>query len=361
MTHLQRLKDALRESGFDAVVVTSEINQRYLSCFPYTDGLIVVTCKGAYLLTDFRYIEAARASHAAEEFEILMPERRMSKVAYELMQADGVRTVALEEATIPLEVAESYKELFDGMTVVGGASKLIDTLREFKDAEEIEKMARAQDIADAAFAHILEFVRPGMTEQRVALELEFFMREHGAEAAAFETIAITGSATSRPHGVPRDIPIERGFFTMDFGARFDGYCSDMTRTVVLGRADDEMRRLYNTVYEAHMAALVAARPGMSCAAMDKIARDIIDSTEGYTGTFGHSLGHGVGMYIHEMPRLASRVPAEECLKVGQVVTIEPGIYLPRKYGCRIEDMIVITEDGYRDFAHSPKQLIEIDI
>ena len=235
---------------------------------------------------------------------------------------------------------------------------MIDGLREFKDAGEIEKMKAAQAITDAAFTHIVDFIRPDMTERQVALEIEFFMRSKGAECVAFDTIAVSGSASSMPHGVPRDVKLEKGFLTMDFGARYDGYCSDMTRTVVIGKADDDIRRLYNTVLEAQTTALAAAGPGESCARMDKIARDIIDGA-GYVGTFGHSLGHGVGMYIHEEPRLSSRVPADKLLTPGQVVTFEPGIYLSGKYGCRIEDMVAITENGIMDFTKSPKDLIEI--
>lgn len=356
MTHLERLKKEMKARGFDAVLVTSEINQRYLSGFSYTDGLIVVTADRAVLLTDFRYIEAANASPAVREFEILMPEKRMSTAAYDVLA--GCANVAVEEATLSLSMCESLVGVFSGIEVKGGASAMIDGLREFKDADEIAKMAAAQAITDAAFAHIVEFIRPDMTERQVALELEFFMRSKGAECTAFDTIAVSGSASSMPHGVPRDVTLEKGFLTMDFGARYDGYCSDMTRTVVIGKADADMRRLYETVLLAQTSALAAAAPGASCAAMDKIARDIIDGA-GYAGTFGHSLGHGVGMYIHEEPRLASRVPAEKLLTPGQVVTFEPGIYLSGKYGCRIEDMAAVTENGIMDFTKSPKELIEI--
>lgn len=356
MTHLQRLKNEMKKRGIGAVIVTSEINQRYLTGFNYTDGLVVVTADRAALLTDFRYIEAANVSPAVAEFEILMPEKRMSAAALDII--GGASCVAVEEATLSLSAYEGFVRAFEGIEVKGGASEMLDGLREFKDAEEIEKMRRAQAITDAAFAHIVDFIRPDMTEREVALELEFFMRSKGAESVAFETIAVSGSASSMPHGVPRDVKLERGFLTMDFGARFDGYCSDMTRTVVIGRADAEIRRLYETVLRAQTEAIAAAAPGAGCAQMDKIARDIIDGA-GYVGTFGHSLGHGVGMYIHEEPRLSARVPADKLLTPGQVVTFEPGIYLSGKYGCRIEDMVAITEDGIMDFTQSPKELIEI--
>lgn len=221
-------------------------------------------------------------------------------------------------------------------------------------------MKRAQDIADAAFTHILGYINPDRTEIDVALELEFFMRSHGAEAEAFQTIAVSGSASSKPHGVPRPVKLEKGFLTMDFGARYKGYCSDMTRTVVIGKADAEMKRLYNTVLKAQLTVIEALEAGeRGCRRLDGIARDIIDGTEGYTSAFGHSLGHGVGMYIHENPRLSKAAAEDAVLKVGQVFTDEPGIYLSGKYGCRIEDMLTLTESGLLNFAHSPKELIEL--
>lgn len=359
MSHLERLKKAMDAAGFDAVVITSEINQRYLTGFNYSDGLVVVTRTRACLLTDFRYIEAARASRAAAEFEILMPDRRMSVAADEIIKDSGAVRVAVEEATLSLSGYENFRKTFTGCEVVGGASAITDTLREYKDADEIAAMARAQDITDAAFTHILDFIRPDMTERAVALELEFFMRAHGAESTAFDTIAVSGSASALPHGVPRDVVLEKGFFTMDFGAKVDGYCSDMTRTIVIGRADEDMKRLYNTVLKAQLAALEAARPGIGCKEMDTIARDIIDGA-GYEGRFGHSLGHGVGMYIHEAPGLSQRVRPEGCvLAPGHVVTVEPGIYIEGRYGCRIEDMIAVRENDVLDFTHSPKELIEL--
>lgn len=359
MTRLERLRAALAHGGeFDALIITSEINQRYLTGFNYTDGLVLVTEKRACLLADFRYIEAARASRAADEFEIIMPDRSMTEMARSILSDCGVGRIGVEEATLPLSVFKSYTDVFEGCEVLSGASALIDTLREFKDAEEMAAIAKAQSIADAAFSHIVEFIRPDMTEMQVALELEFFMRAHGAESAAFETIAISGSASSRPHGVPRHERLESGFLTMDYGAKVDGYCSDMTRTIVIGKADGEQREIYDTVLRAQRAALALARVGIGCYDMDFAARHIIDCA-GYGKYFGHALGHGVGMYIHEAPSLSPRAPRDRVLKVGHVVTVEPGIYIEGKYGCRIEDMIGVTEQGIVNFAHSTKDLIEI--
>lgn len=358
-THLERLLASMKEKGVEAVLVTSEINQQYLTGFDFTDGYVLVTTEKSYLITDFRYIEAARAQ-ADPAFELLMPEEGMLKRISALLGEHGVSRVLIEEETLACLMRDKIQNAFgEGVKVASGASALIDELRLYKDEKEIAAMQRAQDVADAAFMHILSWMKPEMTEIEVALELEFFMRRNGARSTSFDTIAVSGTASSRPHGVPRPVKLERGFFTMDFGARVDGYCSDMTRTVVLGRADAEMKRLYGTVLRAQLTALEAAHAGAGCRALDKIARDIIDEA-GYVGLFGHSLGHGVGMYIHENPRLSKAAPEDWVLKPGHVVTFEPGIYIEGKYGCRIEDFGVVLEDGsFRNFAHSPKQLIEL--
>lgn len=359
MSHLTNLQSAMKAAGAEAIVVSSEINQRYLSGLHYTDGLVVVLPEAAFLLADFRYIEDARTQVDAREFEIVMPDRSMPAYVAAILKDHGVKAVHFEEATLSYALLERFKKTFEGVELVAGASAMIDGLRLFKDAAEIEKMDRAQKITDAAFAHILNFINPDRTEIEVALELEFFMRAHGSEGTAFDTIAVSGTQSSRPHGVPRPVKLERGFFTMDYGARVDGYCADMTRTVVIGKADEEMKRLYNTVLRAQTAALESLHVGLPCAEADKIARDIIDGA-GYRGLFGHSLGHGVGLYIHEAPRFAASVPAEELLRPGHVVTVEPGIYVEGKYGCRIEDMIAVLEDGtIYDFTRSPKDLIEL--
>ena len=359
MTHLERTRKSLAASDFDAVVVSSEINQRWLTGFSYQDGLAVVTADRAALITDFRYIEAANASPAAKEFEILMPEGgKMNSCAFDILKSSGAKKIALEEATLSMAGRDRFAAAFADMEVVPGASALLDRLREFKDAGEIETMKRAQAITDMAFSHIVEWLTPDRTEREVALEIEFFMRAHGAERAAFDTIAVSGTASSMPHGVPRDVKLEKGFLTMDFGAAVDGYCSDMTRTVVIGKADAEIKKVYGTVLAAQLAVLDQIGPKKGCRKMHMIASKIIDDA-GYAGRCGHGLGHGVGMYIHEAPSLSPRAAMSAVLQPGHVVTDEPGIYLPGKYGCRIEDMIAITEDGFYDFTQSPKDLIEI--
>ena len=238
-----------------------------------------------------------------------------------------------------------------------GIPAITTDFRAIKSDFEVSMIEKAQSITDAAFDHILGYIKPGLTETDVAAELEFFMKKKGAQCPAFETIAVSGKKSSMPHGVPESIVLtENSFLTMDFGAKYNGYCSDMTRTVVLGKADDEMKRVYNTVLEAQLAGIAAAHGGALGKDVDKAARDIIDNA-GYKGLFGHSLGHSLGIEIHENPRFAPKFD-KEC-PVHSIITVEPGIYIPGKYGVRIEDMVLLGKDGCRDLTHSPKQLIEI--
>ena len=359
MSRLTRFKSEMTKRGYDAAVISSQINIRYLTDFDYTDGYVLVTKNKSYVLADFRYIEAARATVNPADFEIIMPTGGMLATVASLLDENEVKVVAYEDYTLACADLERMKKIFVEKELVPGASEMADGLRLYKDAGEIEKMKKAQVITDAAFAHILKVLTPDMTEIDAALELEFFMRRQGSEGVAFETIAVSGSASSLPHGVPRNVKLERGFFTMDFGAKFEGYCSDMTRTVVLGKADADMKKLYSTVLEAQTAALAFLKEGIACRDADTVARDIINGA-GYEGRFGHSLGHGVGMYIHENPRLSQGVKNDVLLTRGHVVTVEPGIYIEGLYGCRIEDMVGVLEDGsIYDFTQSPKEMIEL--
>ncbi|MBQ9806593.1 MAG: aminopeptidase P family protein [Clostridia bacterium] len=358
MSQLSKFREAIIARGADGAIVSDAINQRYLTGFDFSDGLVIVTKKEAYVVTDFRYAEAARAQVRAG-FGIVVPDKGQLLSVAELLGDNGCKRVLFEEKALTYAGHARYVDILCDYELVSGASAVLEELRAYKDEEELATIARAQAITDAAFAHILEFITPEMTEADVALELEFFMRRMGAEQVAFQTIAVSGAASALPHGVPRRQKLEKGFLTMDFGAQVDGYCSDMTRTVVLGRADSEMKRLYETVLSAQKAALEAACEGFGCRALDKIARDIINGA-GYKGCFGHSLGHGVGMVVHENPRLSTGADEKSCLSRGHVVTFEPGIYIEGKYGCRIEDMACIRPDGsFYDFTNSPRELIDL--
>lgn len=357
MTHLERFQKRLDALGADGAIVSSEINQRYLSNFDYSDGYILVTPKEAYLLTDSRYVEAAKAT--VRELDVICVKGGMLSELQKLLERCGLSRILVEEDALSYSAHARFSETFAGVTVLSGASKALGELRAIKDAGEIACIAEAQKITDAAFEHILNFITPERTELEVALELEFFMRRHGSEGVAFDTITVSGPASSLPHGVPSDVKLREGFLTMDFGARVDGYCSDMTRTVVIGHADEEMKRIYDTVLSAQAAALDGMRGGMRCRDADEIARRIIRDA-GYGECFGHSLGHGVGLFIHEFPRISPKASETSVLEAGHVVTVEPGIYIEGKYGCRIEDMVAIRDDGsVMNFTASTKDLIEL--
>ena len=352
---LTKLRNKMTELGIDAVIVLDELNQHYLSEFAFTDGLLFITNTTAHLITDFRYYEMALNS-ANKAFEIVMPDNRKDYLN-KVISDEGIKTIGFEGGSVSYQTYRAYCDGYSNCEFVN-IGDAIEVIRQIKSADEIEKMQKAQDITDGALAHLLKIITPNMTELDVAVELEYAMRKGGADSFAFDTIAVSGDASALPHGTPRNVKLKPGFLTMDFGARYQGYCSDMTRTIVIGKADDEIKKLYNTVLKAQTAALDYLREGADCGEADKIARDIIDAIPEYKGAFGHSLGHSVGLFIHESPRLYSRGFGRK-LNVGEILTVEPGIYIFGKYGCRIEDMVAITKDGIHNFTHSPKDLIEI--
>ncbi len=358
MNPTQRLAASLLHGDAQtAALVFSERNRRYFTLFPATDGALLVTAEHAYLLMDFRYEEAARMK--AKNCEVVGFSNLMEKLG-ELIGRHGLKRIYLE--TEMLSVAQARR--FEGAFAKFGAEAVLDDSlddvirlqRMIKSPEEVKKIEDSQAITDAAFSHILPYIREGVTERELALEIEFFMRKNGAENVAFDLIVAAGKNGSQCHAVPSENPVRRGdFITMDTGALLDGYHSDMTRTVALGHVSDEQRAIYNKVLEAHLAVIHRVKPGMPCCDVDKIARDIIEKD--YPGSFGHGLGHGVGFEIHESPRFAA-TDSTPC-RAGMVVTDEPGIYLPGKCGVRIEDMLLITEDGCRSLTKSPKELIEL--
>ncbi len=359
MSHVSDLQAMLPSLGADGILLSSEINQRYLTDFHFSDGYVLVTAQGGYLLTDPRYAEAAEAS--VQDFAILctVPGQKMSELLCPLLRQDQVTRLAIEEDALSYAAFGRLSVALSPCTLMEGGSHALTALRMVKTEEELTRIAAAQAITDAAFAHILEWITPSVTERELALELDWFMRRQGADGSAFDTIAVSGTASSLPHGEPRALPLQKGFLTMDFGAKRNGYCSDMTRTVCLGKATDEMKKVYATVLAAQRAALELLAEGVRCADADAAARTRIEAA-GYGDFFGHSLGHGVGLYIHEAPSLSRRAAPDAVFCRGHVVTVEPGIYLPGHFGCRIEDMVAIDHHGaLLNFTKSPKELIEL--
>lgn len=352
MNNIKKLQKRLPED-VDALLVTCEKHQRYLSGLNYTDGYVLVGHEHAWLLADFRYIEVAKRCES-DDLTVIQLENRKVNLG-NLFADHRLKRIGFEDAFLTYGALEGLKKTFPTVEFVpcGGH---IERMRECKTADEVENMIAAQRIAERALERLLTLMTPDMTEIDVSLELDYGMRKFGAEKPGFDTIAVSGTASSQPHGEPRNVKLEKGFLTMDFGALVGGYCSDMTRTIVIGKADDEMKRVYNTVLQAQLAALDYVAVGKTGASCDKVARDIIDNA-GYRGCFGHSLGHGVGMFIHEEPRLS--FTWDKPLEVGNIVTVEPGIYLEGKYGVRIEDMVWLTENGTVNLTKAPKDLIEL--
>lgn len=345
---------ALLPPQAQAALIVSEENRRYFTGFPSSAGVLLVARGGSVFLTDSRYIEAARGAVTGCEVEELTS---LAGQLPALMKAYGVKRLLLEAGRVTLSQAERYRRMLPGVELDTGDTldECVDALRMVKDKDEKGCIVRAQRIAEQAFERILSFIRPGVTEREVALALEYDMLSHGAQALSFETIAVAGVHSSMPHGVPSDTKISRGdFVTMDYGAVVDGYHSDMTRTVAVGEVSEEQRQVYDTVLRAQKAALAALRPGVACAQADRAAREVIEA-EGYGSCYRHGTGHGVGIEIHEQPVLSPS--SAQVLAPGHIVTVEPGIYLPGRFGVRIEDMAFLTREGYENLTCAPKELI----
>jgi Xaa-Pro aminopeptidase len=353
---LLRLRNRFDEVGIDALLVFTPENRRYLSGFTGSSGYLVITREEAVLFTDFRYME--QAGKQAPDFRIVKHGSKPFDDIVTFVHKLGVQSLGFEQDHVTYATYKRVLDLLEHVQFVP-TSGLVEHLRRFKDPSEIEIIREAAKIADATFSHILHFLRPGVTEREIALEMEIFMRKNGATGSSFDTIVASGVRSSLPHGVASDKVLEKGdFVTLDFGAYYKGYCSDLTRTVSLGRPRDErLKEIYEIVLESQKHALAHIKPGMSGKEADALSRDLIEA-KGYGDHFGHSLGHGIGLAVHEEPRLSKL--SEDQLEPGMVVTVEPGIYIPNVGGVRIEDDVVITENGIELLTHSPKELLILE-
>ena len=348
---IERVRAQFAEAGIEALFVTSAANRRYLSGFTGSAGTLFIPPGEALLLTDFRYIEQAAAQ--APDYEIVRYDDPYKTFSERLAPFAGKR-VGFEAEHVTVAQMEKVR----AATAVEWVPTrlLVEKVRAIKDAEELELLETAVAIADRCFDYILAHLKPGVTEREIAWKMEVFMREQGAEALAFPSIVASGPNGALPHARPSDRALAAGeFVTLDFGCVWKGYCSDMTRTVFLGEPTDKDRELYDLVLTAQLAGVEAVRPGRSGKEVDAASRDII-AKAGYGDAFGHGLGHGVGLDVHEeIPRLSTR--SDTVLAPGMVTSVEPGVYLPGWGGIRIEDLVVVTEDGCRILTKSPKQLV----
>ena len=354
MSNLERLKARIAADGLDAVLLLNPDNRFFATGFHSSSGAVIATAKDAWFLTDSRYIEAA-AEFAGDRFHVLQHthENPMNDQIKIILAEVGAAKVGGESSRLSYEEYVAYEELL-GVKLFG-CQEMLDELRAQKNEEELALMQKAQDITDEAFAHILTVIRAGMTEKQVAAELTYAMMLRGADKVSFDPIVVAGHRSSMPHGVPSDNVIQEGdFVTMDFGCMYGGYCSDMTRTIAIGYATDEMRKVYDTVLQAQLAGLAVSKAGVLGCDVDKAARDVIEAA-GYGEYFGHGYGHSLGLEIHEAPYASPT--GKKPMPLNCVCSAEPGIYLPGKFGVRIEDTAIFRENGVEILTKSPKELI----
>ena len=352
MTAVERIQAFLPDEK-TAALVTSDVNRRYLSGFSSSAGAVLVTKNRCVLLLDFRYFEAAQKA-VRPPVEVVRFRRLLDDLNRILLEED-IQSVLIEDESVTVARLYELKETLIPQVLCSGLSKRISEIRTVKTPDEVAKIRTAQQITERAYLEALNFLRPGVTERRIAVELEHLIHVYGGERVAFDLICITGENTSLPHGVPGDREVRDGdFFTFDIGAVYQGYHSDMTRTVAVGHADDDMRMIYDIVLTAHQNALRAIRKGNTAGMVDLAAREYIERC-GYGEYFGHSTGHGVGLEIHESPTVFKT--DDTVLDDGMVITDEPGIYLPGRFGVRIEDLVLVNGDEPVDLAGISKELL----
>lgn len=353
LARVNTLRDLLKKNGLDAAFITGLTGIRYYSGFTSEDAYLIVTAKKAYLLTDFRY--TIQAKEQSPDFELVEVGRgALMSTLKELFTAEGVSTVGFDEQSMTVADFNRYSEL--GLTFKPFCEQL-HSPRLYKTEEEAECLQKAQQLADKAYAELLKRISSGMTEKEVAAELDYIGAKLGSEGPSFETIVGSGPNGAMCHAVPGERRLTKGdLVVVDFGCMYNGYHSDMTRTFGVGAVDDLSRRVYDTVLKAQQAALAALKDGIAGSELHNIALKVIDEA-GYGKCFGHGLGHGFGLRIHEAPSASPL--SKDILRAGMTITVEPGIYIEGKCGVRIEDCCLVTKEGYRNFVSTPKELVFI--
>lgn len=354
MNRVDKLRQRFKDNEVDGMLITSASNRRYMARFTGTAGALLISEQEAVFITDFRYMDQAREQ--ARGYDIVEHKGPIIDTIGEQIDRLGIHRLGFEADYTTYSDFRTYEETFSATLVP--TSEVIEQLRLTKDEEELQVIRDAVKIADDAFEHIVDVIRPGMTELTVANELEFFMRKQGATSSSFDTIVASGYRSALPHGVASDKPIEKGeLVTLDFGALYKGYCSDITRTVAIGEPSEELKSIYDIVLEAQKQGVAHLKAGMTCKEADALTRDVIEA-KGYGEQFGHSTGHGIGLDVHEAPALSKR--SERTLQSGMVVTVEPGIYVSGLGGVRIEDDVLLTENGNERLSQATKELVVID-
>ena len=344
---------SLLDGELDGLLLTSRYSRFYATEFDIAEGVAIIARSGCRYFTDSRYIESA--CNGIKGFEVIEMNREnpYNKLINDALAEFAVRNLGYEEDYLTVAEFRSFENEVKAQMIP--ASQKINQFRSVKEAWELDRMREAQRITDQAFAEVLPRIQAGMTEKQLQAELIYCLYKNGGEGLAFDPIVVSGPNTSLPHGVAGDRVICEGdFITMDFGVLYAGYCSDMTRTVAVGYATEEMRQIYETVLAAQAAGIAATKAGATGREIDGAARQVI-ADAGYGSCFGHGYGHSIGMECHEMPSCSPSGTAP--MQVNMITSAEPGIYLPGKFGVRIEDLVIFTEDGCENITHSPKNLI----
>jgi len=351
---IKKLRDRFEDLKINGILLSNPFNRYYLSGFTGTSGYLFIGEDKSVLITDSRYMKQAKEQCA--DIEVVDQGKDIYETFLKIIDYIKINRLGFEENHITLRQFSEYEKKLADINLIPVRGE-IKRLREIKDKEEIIKITKAAEIADGAFSHILNYIKPGVHENEISLEIEYFMKRQGASAVSFDTIVASGERSAMPHGVASSKEIELGdTVTLDFGCIYEGYCSDMTRTVFVGEAKEEIKKIYEIVLKAQTSALEMLKAGLLCKDIDACARKII-TAYGYGENFGHGLGHSLGLEIHEDPAISSK--SERKLETDMVVTIEPGIYLEDIGGVRIEDLVLITKNGYENLVKSPKEIIVI--
>ncbi len=356
MTNLEKYLSLLDKGAYDGLLLTSPISRKYCAEFNVDEGVAIVTKKGCRYYTDSRYIETAEKNLKGFDVRMVSKDNGYIRQLNRAIEELEVFTLGFEEDFLTVAEFRSYEDKLNAKLVP--CQQDLNAFRVVKEEYELQRMREAQAITDKAFTEVLKRIRVGMTEKELCAELIYCLYKNGAEGLSFAPIVVAGPNSSMPHGVPGERRLQKGdFITMDFGVVYKDYCSDMTRTVALGYATDEMKLVYETVLKAQLAGIAATRAGVTGQAIDGAARKVI-AEAGFGEYFGHGYGHCLGLQVHEAPYC--NPSNDKPMPAGCVSSAEPGIYLPGKFGVRIEDCVVIREDGVEDLAHSPKDLIIVE-
>ncbi|MGQ9600284.1 MAG: M24 family metallopeptidase [Anaerolineae bacterium] len=346
---LAKLRQSLSDQGLEALLISQPENRRYLSGFTGSAGWLLISAERSILATDFRYYE--QVEREAPTFELAKIKTTFSQLLPDLLAGAGVRRLGFESQHVTVDELDTWRQATEGVEWVP-CKGLVEALRAVKEEDEIKALRRSVALTDAAFAHLMEVIRPGMTEQQAAWEIESYMRSHGASKVAFDLIVAAGPNGALPHARAGEHILQPGEpIIVDIGCMVDGYCSDMTRTFCLGEPGPRYMAVWELVLRAQEAAKAVIRAGVPAVEVDGAARSVI-AQAGYGEYFGHGLGHGVGLAVHESPKASPL--SDDVLRSGMSLTVEPGIYLPGEFGVRIEDLVIVREEGGETLTNTPK-------